>query len=1071
MKQAKRWRCCLLAICLIAVLVPITARAADNNACGAQVTWSLSDDGVLTISGTGPMADYEYGSVPWNSSSEMIRTVVIQEGITSIGAGAFYWCSSLADVTIPRTVTSIGAGAFHYCTDLTAMTIGDNVTTIGDYAFYCCTALSKLTIGSHVSTIGNHAFYKCDQLTSVTLPASVSDIGSNVFTGCKNLRRIRVESRNANYSSDDYGVLFNKQKTELVQAPCGFAGSYAIPQGVTAIHKEAFRGCTGLTGVTFPAGVSNVGDSAFYGCTGLTEMRFCGTAPAIGANAFYNVKATAYYPPDDASWTNKVCGSYGGTITWKRYGASEIDRGICGRDVNWVLGEDGVLTISGEGKMENFDFAYEQTPWYPYRKQIRSVVIESGVTSIGSSVFQDCADLTAVEIPGSITSIGPSAFEGCTSLAKVVIPEGIDFISSEAFKDCTSLTGIVIPEGITTIYSSTFSGCTGLTSVTIPESVGYIGEKAFFDCSSLTGVQISAAVYFIGDYAFDECDSLTGIYVDLNNKVYTSDEYGVLFNKEKTELLKAPGAIKGRYTVPESVTDIYGYAFFQCKQLTGIDLPHHIRYINKYTFTGCTGLTNVVIPDGVTIIGWKAFENCTNLSNVIIPDSVTSLDSYAFCGCTGLTKVLLPDRLSHINYRVFENCAGLKEVHFLGNAPKIASNSFLHVKATAYYTPGDKTWTSDKRTGYGGKLTWVPFGEELDAPKVSVDNDASSGHIRLKWNAVEDVVKYEIYRAAFQTGQYKLIKTTGNTSYINSNSSVHPGDRFYYYVIAVAADGRISAPSNVVNCTCDLPQPTVSVGNAADSGKIRLTWTKDPQAVAYRLYYATSKNGTYRLLKTTTDTSHINTSSNVGKTYYYKVQAIHSNAAANSACSEAKSRTCDLPQPKVTLRNVASSGKIKVSWEKVAGAKGYKVYRATSKTGAYKLMKTTTGTSYTNTAVDAGKTYYYKVVAVHSNSAANSAYSEVQSRTCDLARPVVTVSRNSSGKPVIRWDAVSGAKKYTLYIYNSDGKLIKTTSTTGTRLTHGSATKGKTYSYRVVAVHSNTSANSAMSGTVSVKSK
>ena len=134
-------------------------------------------------------------------------------------------------------------------------------------------------------------------------------------------------------------------------------------------------------------------------------------------------------------------------------------------------------------------------------------------------------------------------------------------------------------------------------------------------------------------------------------------------------------------------------------------------------------------------------------------------------------------------------------------------------------------------------------------------------------------------------------------------------------------------------------------------------------------------------------------------------------------------------------------------------------------------MKTTTSTSYTNTSAEAGNTYYYKVVAVHSNSAANSAYSEVKSRTCDLARPVVSVTLSSSGKPVVSWNVVSGAEKYKVYMYDANGNLLKTSTTSKTKLTYTSAVKGDTYTYQVVAVHSNTNANSAKSTGVSIKCK
>ena len=168
---------------------------------------------------------------------------------------------------------------------------------------------------------------------------------------------------------------------------------------------------------------------------------------------------------------------------------------------------------------------------------------------------------------------------------------------------------------------------------------------------------------------------------------------------------------------------------------------------------------------------------------------------------------------------------------------------------------------------------------------------------------------------------------------------------------------------------------------------------------------------------------------------------------------------------------VASTGKLKLRWDAVDGATKYEVYRSTDGGKTYKLLSTTTGTSLTNTSITAGNKYYYKVKAIHSNSNANSAFSSAKYGTCDLARPTATVSLNSSGKPVVSWEKVSGAVEYTVYIYDADGDLVKTSTITGTKLTHSSAVKGSTYSYRVVAVHSNTNANSAKSIAVSIKSK
>ena len=384
----------------------------------------------------------------------------------------------------------------------------------------------------------------------------------------------------------------------------------------------------------------------------------------------------------------------------------------------------------------------------------------------------------------------------------------------------------------------------------------------------------------------------------------------------------------------------------------------------------------------------------------------------------------------------------------------------LSTDITAKY---HSAWSAYSDTYYfDGKL-------ELTAPTLTASNIASTGKIKLSWNKVDGAAKYQVYRATSKNGTYSLLKTTTGTSLTNTSAEV--GKTYYYKVRAVDADGNKSEFSDVVNRTCDLPRPEVTVTNVASSGKIKLTWNKVEGAAKYEVYRATSKNGTYSLLKTTTGTSLTNTSAKTGIQYYYKVRAIHSKSSANSAYSEIVTRICDLARPVVKATNVASSGKIKLSWEKVEGAVKYEVYRATSKTGTYSKLITTTSTSVTNTSATAGKTYYYKVRAIHEKSAANSAYSSVVSRTCDLARPTAKVSLNSKGKPVISWGKVEGAVKYTVYIYDANGNLLKTTSTTNLKITHSSAVKGTTYKYQVVAVHSNSAANSAKSATVSIKSK
>ena len=275
---------------------------------------------------------------------------------------------------------------------------------------------------------------------------------------------------------------------------------------------------------------------------------------------------------------------------------------------------------------------------------------------------------------------------------------------------------------------------------------------------------------------------------------------------------------------------------------------------------------------------------------------------------------------------------------------------------------------SDRLTGLA-----IPF-TLPGAPEVTAFNTPSTGKVRLTWNAVEGAVQYRVYRATSKNGRYTAMFTTSGTSYTNTKAEAER--YYYYYVVAISENGAASAPSNTVGRTCNLPRPVVTASNAAKSGKPKLTWNRIDGAVSYRIYRATKKDGTYRLMYTTDGTAYINTMAASGATYYYQVVAAAKKSAANSAPSAVASRTCDLPQPKLTGK-VTTGGSPKLTWEPIAGAVQYKVYRAESGGGTYKLMKTLTGTSYTNTNHSDGKRYNYYVVAVADKTAANSAKSNI----------------------------------------------------------------------------------------------
>ncbi len=274
--------------------------------------------------------------------------------------------------------------------------------------------------------------------------------------------------------------------------------------------------------------------------------------------------------------------------------------GKCGKNVRWTLSDDGVLTISGTGKIT--DFALGGSPFYQ-RTDIKSVVIKSGITSIGYSTFADCPSLTSVTIPSSVTSIGEDAFWDCKNLKSVIIPKSVTSIGDWAFYNCKSLTSIDIPNGVTSIGNNAFFDCKNLKSVIIPKSVTSIDNSAFSGCSSLTSVTIPSSVTSIGNYAFSGCSSLTSI------------------------------------TIPSSVTSIGNNAFFDCKNLKSVIIPKSVTSIGEEAFSLCTNLTSITIPNSVTSIGDYAFSGCTSLKSITIPSSVKSIGYEAFYNCTSLTSV------------------------------------------------------------------------------------------------------------------------------------------------------------------------------------------------------------------------------------------------------------------------------------------------------------------------------------------------------------------------------------------------------------------------------------------------
>ena len=239
--------------------------------------------------------------------------------------------------------------------------------------------------------------------------------------------------------------------------------------------------------------------------------------------------------------------------------------------------------------------------------EVKTVMIANGVTNIGEYAFFDCSALTNITIPGSVKYIGFYAVYGCRSLLSITIPEGVTALGPSALSNC-GLISVTLPESLTSIGAGAFGSCFDLKNVSIPNAVTSIGSSAFSYCIALTSITIPASVANIGVAPFRYCWALTEIRVDENNAAYCNDEYGVLFNKDKTELIEAPeNAALEDYTIPQSVTYIKDYAFFCCKALKCFTIPANVANIDERAFLSCDNLKSVVFEGDAPSVGSEAF--------------------------------------------------------------------------------------------------------------------------------------------------------------------------------------------------------------------------------------------------------------------------------------------------------------------------------------------------------------------------------------------------------------------------------------------------------------------------------
>ena len=482
------------------------AEVATEGQCGENAFWSFNEiTNTLTISGTGKIDDVvvfddETGEIlidentgepvfnmPWYHLKNQIKTIVIEEGITEIGALTFYSFYNLTEVDFPSTLEVVGCAAFCDCIKLEELDFPNSVKTLY-VSNYNEIAIKKIVLPESLEAIptipgidGIFDFNMCAYLESITVPEGIGAIEVTVDGSNPSIRNIYNRSMDAIVKFDEHNNMWygDEATAEYMTVTIG-AALASIEYEMTDEEREAFvlekikeyYGEDYAEKVPYPNLIDTVPDYIKVYCyENSAQHLYC-----VENNINFVLIDSHSHLDSDKDGNCDICGEI-----------FIVDEGNCGAEddnVTWSFYSDGKLVINGTGAMaDNFTkFG---------KLDVQNVIIESGVTSIGSWAFARCDDLESIEIPDTVTSIGDSAFSGCSSLKAVSLPAGVTNIGTAAFFNCKSLESIAIPVGITGISELSFCGCKNLTSISIKKSVTAVGKTAFDGCVNLGSVDFN----------------------------------------------------------------------------------------------------------------------------------------------------------------------------------------------------------------------------------------------------------------------------------------------------------------------------------------------------------------------------------------------------------------------------------------------------------------------------------------------------------------------------------------------------------------------------------------------------
>ena len=685
-----------------------------------------------------------FSTIPYNSSlngtsttftrdlytSGSISNLTLGEGWTSISGETFYQIMTLIAIEIPSSLTSIGMSAFYNAVNLnsfifnnsqtsslnsiganaffnairlTQVTIPANVTSIGSSAFENASGLTSITfdIGSKLANINQRAFWGATGLTQINIPSTVTNIGENAFRNTTSLTQFIVDVNNNNYSHDSYGVLFNNNKTILIQYPIGNTRtSYDIPTTVTSIEQNAFYGATALTSINIPASVTIIGVNAFaymFNVSTFTVDAFNPSYSSDTVGVLFNRNKTQLiqYPSGNNSTTYTIPTTVLSIVSNAFINSTKLTAlSIDSTNNAFSTDVSGVLFNKNKNHLIH----------YPIGNTRTSYVIPTTVFNLGSVAFYGASYLTSITFPIGSSFISSIDYSGMTSLSNITT-----VTQSGQPTRLTVSNGVLFDKNLTILYK--YPSHKQGSSYVIPATVRLIADGAFDNATNLTTITFSNNNCIVGSNSFKN-SALTTVIINESTNIYNIDLYvgtnQPFYGKSNvnvsvnTKILVGSGELsKSNASVQGATKAIifganYGYAmsgynkigfaaFKDVSSITEIGISNTITNIGPYAFSNATNLKTVTFATAsigiypqLTGIQDYAFQGASNLTTINIPSSVISIGEYAFQDASKLASIIFPQNseLTTIEDYAFQGASILTTITIPASVTSIGTNAF-----------------------------------------------------------------------------------------------------------------------------------------------------------------------------------------------------------------------------------------------------------------------------------------------------------------------------------------------------------------------------------------------------------